>query len=186
MKRLCDFIFALFLILVLSSLFFLIAILVITTSKGPVIYWSDRIGKDSKIYRMPKFRSMKVNTPSLATHLLDNPDHYLTPIGTFLRKTSFDELPQIFSVLKGDMSFVGPRPALFNQKDLIYLRKEKGIDKILPGITGWAQINGRDELSISKKVVLDEEYLNRMSFLFDLKILWITFLNVLRVEGVRH
>ena len=164
----------------------LIAVLVIATSKGPALYWSKRIGKNNKIFKMPKFRSMMTSTPAVATHLLDNPDSYLSPIGGFLRLSSLDELPQLFSVLKGDMSFVGPRPALFNQEDLIALRTEKGVDKLLPGITGWAQVNGRDELSIPDKVALDTEYLNRQSFWFDIKILWMTFLKVAKRDGVSH
>jgi O-antigen biosynthesis protein WbqP len=164
----------------------LIAVLVIATSKGPALYWSKRIGKNNKIFKMPKFRSMMTGTPAVATHLLDNPNSYLSPIGGFLRLSSLDELPQLFSVLKGDMSFVGPRPALFNQEDLITLRTEKGVDKLLPGITGWAQVNGRDELSILDKVALDVEYLNHQSFWFDMKILWMTFLKVMKRDGVSH
>jgi O-antigen biosynthesis protein WbqP len=164
----------------------LIAIYVCLSSKGPVLYWSDRIGKDNIIYNMPKFRSIKIDTPALATHLMTDPNAFLSPIGVFLRRFSLDELPQLFSVLKGDMSFVGPRPALFNQDDLIALRTEKGVDKLLPGITGWAQVNGRDELSIPDKVALDVEYLNRQSFWFDIKILWMTFLKVVKRDGVSH
>jgi O-antigen biosynthesis protein WbqP len=164
----------------------LIVIIIRLTSKGSAVYWSDRVGKNNKIFKMPKFRSMLIDTPAVATHLLDNPDSYLSPIGGFLRRTSLDELPQLFSVLKGDMSFVGPRPALFNQEDLIALRKEKGVDRLLPGITGWAQVNGRDELSIPDKVALDVEYLNRQSFWFDMKILWMTFLKVIKRDGVSH
>ena len=164
----------------------LIAVLVIATSKGSALYWSKRIGKNNKIFKMPKFRSMMTDTPAVATHLLDNPNVYLSPIGGFLRSTSLDEIPQLFSVLKGDMSFVGPRPALFNQEDLIALRSEKGVDKLLPGITGWAQVNGRDELSIPDKVALDVEYLKRQSFWFDIKILWMTFLKVIKRDGVSH
>ena len=163
-----------------------VASIVRLTSKGPVLYWSDRIRKNNIIFRMPKFRSMLVDTPDVATHLLDNPDSYLSPIGSFLRSTSLDELPQLYSILKGDMSFVGPRPALYNQDDLIALRTEKGVDKLLPGITGWAQVNGRDELSIPDKVALDVEYLNRQSFWFDMKILWMTFLQVVNRDGVSH
>ena len=186
MKRIFDLILAFFLFLVLLISLLLIAILVITTSKGPTLYWSDRVGKNNRIFKMPKFRSMLTGTPVVATHLLDNPGAYLSPIGDFLRRSSLDELPQLFSVLKGDMSFVGPRPALFNQDDLIALRTEKGVDKLLPGITGWAQVNGRDELSIPDKVVLDVEYLNRPSFWFDIKILWMTFLKVINRDGVSH
>ena len=171
MKRIFDLILVIFLLLVLLISLLLIAILVIATSKGPALYWSKRIGKNNKIFKMPKFRSMMTGTPAVATHLLDDPDSYLSPIGGFLRLSSLDELPQLFSVLKGDMSFVGPRPALFNQDDLITLRTEKGVDKLLPGITGWAQVNGRDELSIPDKVALDVEYLNRQSFWFDIVIL---------------
>ena len=186
MKRIFDLILTIFLFLVLAISLLLIAFLVITTSKGPALYWSDRIGKNNKIFKMPKFRSMLTDTPAVATHLLDNPDEYLSPIGGFLRSTSLDELPQLLAVLKGDMSFVGPRPALFNQNDLIALRTEKGVDKLLPGITGWAQVNGRDELSISDKVALDEEYLNSRSFWLDMKILWMTFLKVVKRDGVSH
>jgi O-antigen biosynthesis protein WbqP len=164
----------------------LISISVRLSSKGPALYWSDRVGKNNKIFKMPKFRSMFTDTAAVATHLLDNPDSYLSPIGGFLRRTSLDELPQLLSVLKGDMSFVGPRPALFNQDDLIALRTEKGVDKLLPGISGWAQGNGRDELSIPDKVALDVEYLNRQSFWFDMKILWMTFLKVVKRDGVSH
>ena len=156
------------------------------TSKGKTLYWSDRVGKNGVLFRMPKFRTMQVDTPTVATHLMTNPNAFLSPIGVFLRRLSLDELPQLFSVLKGDMSFVGPRPALFNQDDLIALRTEKGVDKLLPGITGWAQVNGRDELSIPDKVALDVEYLNRQSFWFDIKILWMTFLKVIKRDGVSH
>ena len=186
MKRLFDLILAILIILLLLIPFLLIAILVIVTSKGPVLYWSDRVGKNNLIFKMPKFRSMLINTPTLATHLLDNPDSYLSPIGRFLRTTSLDELPQLFCVLKDDMSFVGPRPALYNQNDLISLRTHKSVDKLLPGITGWAQVNGRDELSIPDKVLLDVEYLNRQSFWLDIKILWMTLLKVIKRDGVNH
>ena len=186
MKRIFDLMLAISLFFIFLIFLLLIAMLVVTTSKGPALYWSDRIGKNNKIFKMPKFRSMLTGTPAVATHLLDNPDAYLSPIGSFLRLSSLDELPQLFSVLKGDMSFVGPRPALFNQDDLITLRTEKGVDKLLPGITGWAQVNGRDELSIPDKVELDVEYLNRQSFWFDLKILWMTFLKVINRDGVSH
>ena len=174
------------LIVALSPILLFVAILVRLTSKGPSLYWSNRIGKDGVVFQMPKFRSMMVETPDVATHLLDNPDIYLSPIGGFLRSSSLDELPQLFSVLRGDMSFVGPRPALFNQDDLIALRKEKGVEKLLPGITGWAQVNGRDELLILDKVELDVEYLNRQSFWLDMKILWMTLLKVFRRDGVSH
>ena len=164
MKRIFDFLLVIVAITILLAPIILIAIAVRITSKGKILYWSDRVGKDNKIFKMPKFRSMLINTPDVATHLLKNPDIYLTPIGRFLRQSSLDELPQLFSVLKGDMSFVGPRPALFNQDDLIALRNKNNVDILLPGITGWAQVNGRDELSIPDKVVLDIEYLNRQSF----------------------
>ncbi len=156
------------------------------TSPGPALYWSDRVGRHNRLFKMPKFRTMRIDTPAVATHLLENPDQWLTPIGSFLRKSSLDELPQLWSILRGDMSFVGPRPALFNQHDLITLRLEKGIDELLPGLTGWAQVNGRDELLIPKKVELDLEYLQRQSLLFDLKILWLTVLKVLSKGGVSH
>ena len=186
MKRIFDLMLAISLFFIFLIFLLLIAMLVITTSKGPVLYWSDRIGRNNEIFKMPKFRSMLIDTPAVATHLLDNPDVYLSPIGGFLRRFSLDELPQLLSVLKGDMSFVGPRPALYNQDDLIALRTEKGVDKLLPGITGWAQVNGRDELSIPDKVALDVEYLNRQSFWFDIKILWMTFLKVINRDGVSH
>ena len=186
MKRVFDLFFGVILLLSLVIIMLFIAIVIRLTSKGPSLYWSDRVGKNNKIFKMPKFRSMLTDTPAVATHLLDNPDVYLSPIGGFLRSTSLDELPQLFSVLKGDMSFVGPRPALFNQDDLIALRAEKGIDKLLPGVTGWAQVNGRDELSIFEKVALDEDYLNRQSFWFDLKILRMTVSKVAKHDGVSH
>ena len=186
MKRIFDLILAFFLFLALLIPLLLIAIAVVITSKGGTLYWSDRVGKDGVIFQMPKFRSMRIDTPAVATHLLDDPDSHLSPIGGFLRRTSLDELPQLYSVLKGDMSFVGPRPALFNQDDLITLRREKGVDKLLPGITGWAQVNGRDELSIPNKVDLDVEYMQDQSFLLDIRILWMTFLKVIRRDGVSH
>ena len=186
MKQIFDLFVGVILLLSLVIILLFIAIAIRQTSKGPVLYWSDRIGKNNKIFKMPKFRSMLIDTPAVATHLLDNPDSYLSPIGSFLRSSSLDELPQLFSVLKGDMSFVGPRPALYNQDDLITLRTQKGVDKLLPGITGWAQVNGRDELSIPDKVALDVEYLNRQSFWFDMKILWMTFLKVIKRDGVLH
>ena len=186
MKRAFDLFAGVILLLSLVIILLFIAIAIRRTSKGSVLYWSDRIGKNNKIFKMPKFRSMLIDTPAVATHLLDNPGAYLSPIGGFLRSTSLDELPQLFSVLKGDMSFVGPRPALYNQDDLIALRTEKGVDKLLPGITGWAQVNGRDELSIPDKVALDVEYLNYQSFWFDMKILWMTFLKVMSRDGVNH
>ena len=186
MKRAFDLFSGVLLSLSLVIIMLFIAIVIRLTSKGPSLYWSDRVGKNNKIFKMPKFRSMLTDAPAVATHLLDNPDSYLSPIGGFLRRSSLDELPQLFSVLKGDMSFVGPRPALYNQEDLIALRIEKGVDKLLPGITGWAQVNGRDELSIADKVALDVEYLNRQSFWFDMKILWMTFLKVVKRDGVSH
>ena len=186
MKRLFDSLLAMIVIILLVVPIILAAIAVCITSNGGVLYWSDRIGKNNKNFKMPKFRSMLIGSPTVATHLLDNPDVYLSPIGGFLRSFSLDELPQLFSVLKGDMSFVGPRPALFNQDDLIALRKEKGIDKLLPGITGWAQVNGRDILTVTDKVDLDEVYMQRQSFWFDMKILWMTFLKVIKRDGVSH
>ena len=186
MKRFFDFLLVVIVFILLIVPIILTVIAIRITSKGSVLYWSDRVGRNNEIFKMPKFRSMLTSTPAVATHLLDNPNSYLSPIGKFLRSTSLDELPQLFSVLKGDMSFVGPRPALFNQDDLIALRTEKGVDKLLPGITGWAQVNGRDELSIPDKVVLDVEYLNRQSFWFDIKILWMTFLKVVKCDGVSH
>jgi len=186
MERVFDFSLGVILLVLLLIPILLISIAIRLTSKGPSIYWSDRNGKNNKIFQMPKFRSMLINTPSVATHLLDNHDSYLSPIGAFLRSTSLDELPQLFSVLKGDMSFVGPRPALYNQDDLIALRTQKGVNKLLPGITGWAQVNGRDELSILEKVMLDVEYLNRQSFWFEIKILWMTLLKVIGQEGIHH
>jgi len=186
MKRLFDLScgIALFMLLFIPAL--LIAIMVRLTSKGPALYWSDRVGKNGKIFKMPKFRSMLIDTPIVATHLMSNPESYLSPIGGFLRRSSLDELPQLFSVLKGDMSFVGPRPALINEDYLIALRTKKGVDRLLPGITGWAQVNGRDELLIPDKVELDAEYLDRQSFWFDIKILWMTFLRVVKRDGVSH
>lgn len=186
MKRLFDLTLGLVAGAILLLPILIVAILVAVTSPGPVLYWSDRVGRNNRIFKMPKFRSMLVATPAVATHLLTNPDAYLTPIGSFLRKTSIDELPQLWSIIKGDMSFVGPRPALFNQDDLIALRTKHGVHELLPGLTGWAQINGRDELPIPEKVKLDAEYLARRSFWFDIRILWLTFVKVIRREGVSH
>jgi O-antigen biosynthesis protein WbqP len=186
MKRLFDLLMAAILLILLAVPMLLIAIAVLVTSKGPVLYWSDRVGQYNVIFKMPKFRSMRVDTPDVATHLMSNHKVFLLPIGTFLRRSSLDELPQLFSILKGDMSFVGPRPALFNQNDLVALRTEKEIDRLLPGVTGWAQVNGRDELSISDKVNFDLEYLNNQSFWFDLRILWRTLLKVIKKENVLH
>jgi O-antigen biosynthesis protein WbqP len=164
----------------------IVAIAVRVTSKGPALYWSDRVGRNNVIFKMPKFRSMLVGTPAVATHLLGNPRAHLTPIGSFLRKSSLDELPQLWSILAGDMSFVGPRPALFNQQDLIALRTERGVHLLLPGLTGWAQVNGRDELPIPEKVLLDVEYMGRQSLAFDIRILWLTFVKVMQRDGVSH
>ncbi len=172
--------------LVVAPLILASAVAVGLTSTGPVLYWSDRIGRNNRMFKMPKFRTMRIDTPAVATHLLKDPQRYLTPIGGFLRRTSLDELPQLWSILKGDMSFVGPRPALYNQADLIALRTQHGVHALTPGLTGWAQVNGRDELSIPDKVRLDVEYLHRKSLIFDLKILWITFLRVIRRQGVSH
>jgi len=185
-KRVFDVILVLFLIVPLFFPIVVVAVLVRVTSKGSVLYWSDRVGKKNKIFKMPKYRSMRIDTPTVATHLLSDPDIYLSPIGGFLRRTSLDELPQLWSIIKGDMSFVGPRPALFNQGDLIALRTEYGVDKLVPGLTGWAQANGRDELPIPEKVALDVEYMQKQSFWFDLKILWMTFLKVIKRDGVSH
>jgi O-antigen biosynthesis protein WbqP len=186
MKRIFDLILAVLAGIFLLLPVLLVAVLVRLTSKGPVLYWSDRVGRDNTIFKMPKFRSMQIGTPAVATHLLNNPDTYLTPIGSFLRKSSLDELPQLWSILKGDMSFVGPRPALFNQHDLIKLRTRNGVHKLLPGLTGWAQVNGRDELPIPAKVTLDVDYLQRQSLWFDIRILWLTFVKVLCRDGVSH
>ena len=164
----------------------IIALMVKLTSRGPVLYWSDRVGQNNALFRMPKFRTMIMDTPEMATHLMKDPDRYLTSVGPFLRKFSLDELPQLGSILKGDMSFIGPRPALYNQDDLIDLRTKKGIHRLTPGVTGWAQINGRDDLSIPLKVAYDEFYLEKRSFFFDLKILYITILKVLKADGVQH
>lgn len=164
----------------------LVAVLVRTTSKGPVLYWSDRVGQNNTIFKMPKFRSMRIGTPSVATHLLSEPETYLTPIGGFLRKSSLDELPQLWSIIKGDMSFVGPRPALYNQHDLIELRTHSGVHVLVPGLTGWAQINGRDELPIPHKVAFDIEYLQKKSFWLDVKIIFLTVLKVLKGDNIIH
>lgn len=186
MKRLVDVVLAIVIGLFLIWPIVCVAIAVRLTSKGPALYWSDRVGCDNRIFKMPKFRSMRTDTPAVATHLLSNPDSYLTPIGSFIRKTSLDELPQLWSIIKGDMSFVGPRPALYNQTDLIALRTEKGVHALVPGLTGLAQVNGRDELPIPAKVALDEEYLRKRSLWFDLQIIWLTFIKVIRRDGVSH
>lgn len=186
MKRLFDICFALGVLGILALPTLMIGLLVKLTSPGPMIYWSDRVGRGNRIFRMPKFRSMRVGTPVIATHLLADPNLHLTPIGSFLRRTSLDELPQLWSILKGDMSFVGPRPALFNQHDLIERRTKCGVHELVPGLTGWAQINGRDELPIPEKVALDAEYLGRRGFWFDLFIVWKTAIKVLKRDGVSH
>jgi len=186
LKRIFDLLMGVFLLALLLIPMLLIVVIVKVTSEGPVLYWSDRIGKRNANFRMPKFRTMRLDTPEIATHLMSDPDSYLSPIGSFFRRTSLDELPQLFSILKGDMSFVGPRPALFNQDDLVGLRTKKGVNQLIPGLTGWAQVNGRDKLPISEKVRLDVEYMERQSFCFDMKILWMTFLKVVRRVGVSH
>jgi O-antigen biosynthesis protein WbqP len=186
MKRLFDLLVITAVLPLLAAPLLLVAILVRFTSAGPALYWSDRVGRGNQIFKMPKFRTMRVGTPAVATHLLDNPALYLTPIGSFLRKSSLDELPQLWSIFKGDMSFVGPRPALFNQADLIQLRTFQGVHYLLPGLTGWAQVNGRDELPIPQKVALDVQYMQRQSTGFDIYILWLTALKVLRRDGVSH
>ena len=186
MKRLFDLCLALFALLFLALPILLVAVMVRLTSVGSILYWSDRVGRDNKLFKMPKFRTMLIGTPAVATHLLPDPTQFLTPVGSFLRKSSLDELPQLWSIIKGDMSFVGPRPALFNQHDLIALRTQYGVDKLMPGLTGWAQVNGRDELAIPDKVKLDVEYMNSQTLLLDLKIMIMTFLKVLHREGVNH
>lgn len=186
MKRVLDIVVVLVACVALALPMLLIAVVVRVTSTGPALYWSERVGRKNRIFRMPKFRTMRVDAPVVATHLLNGPERYLTPVGSFLRRSSLDELPQLWSILKGDMSFVGPRPALFNQEDLIALRTEKGVHELVPGLTGWAQVNGRDELPIPQKVQLDAEYLQRRSLLFDFKILWMTALKVLARDGVSH
>lgn len=186
MKRSFDIFLAFLLLTLLLIVMICVAIIIRLTSKGPILFWSKRLGINNTIFKMPKFRSMKIDTPEVATHLLSNPESFRSPIGGFLRRTSLDELPQLFSILKGDMSFVGPRPALYNQDDLIELRLLNGLDKIKPGLTGWAQVNGRDELSIPEKVALEVEYLKKKSFCFDLKILWMTFLKVIKNQSISH
>lgn len=186
MKRVFDIVLGCLAALVLLVPVLLVAIAVRLTSQGPALYWSDRVGRNNVIFKMPKFRSMRVGTPAVATHLLADARSHLTPIGSFLRKSSLDELPQLWSILAGHMSFVGPRPALFNQQDLIDLRTEQGVHTLVPGLTGWAQVNGRDELPIPDKVKLDVAYLQRQSLWFDIRILWLTFIKVLRRDGVSH
>ena len=186
MKRTMDLLLCLLAGMVLSLPLVIVTVAVRLTSKGPALYWSDRVGRGNIVFKMPKFRSMRVGTPAVATHLLADPKTHLTPIGSFLRKSSLDELPQLWSIWVGDMSFVGPRPALFNQHDLIELRTLQGVHKLTPGLTGWAQVNGRDELPIPQKVALDVEYLQRQGFWFDIQILWLTFLKVVQRDGVSH
>jgi len=186
MKRLFDFLSALIIVVIIIAPSLIIALLIKITSNGTILFWSKRIGVNNKIFLMPKFRTMKQDTPDVATHLLKDPDQFLTSIGPFLRRTSLDEIPQLYSVLLGDMSLVGPRPALFNQEDLINLRTEKGIHKLKPGITGWAQVNGRDEITIPEKVSLEEEYLDKMSWKIDMCILWLTFVKVLKKDSITH
>lgn len=186
MKRIFDLCLALVAASILALPIMVVALAVRLTSPGPALYWSDRVGRHNRIFKMPKFRSMRTGTPAVATHLLKDPAVYLTPIGSFLRKSSLDELPQLWSILAGDMSFVGPRPALFNQDDLVALRSEFGVHELMPGLTGWAQVNGRDELPIPQKVKLDAEYLARQSLSFDIRILWLTLVKVLRRDGVSH
>jgi O-antigen biosynthesis protein WbqP len=186
MKRLFDLILSILLLVIFMIPMILISFLIMFSSKGPILYFSDRVGRDNNFFKMPKFRSMKVDTPVVATHLILEADQYLSPIGGFLRKYSLDELPQFFSILKGDMSFVGPRPALFNQYDLIELRTDKGLSHLIPGLTGWAQVNGRDDLTILEKVNLDKEYMHRKSFSLDLKILLMTVFKVFRRHGISH
>jgi len=186
MKRIADLILTFVALLLLLLPFLLVSVLVKLTSRGPILYWSDRVGRNNDIFKMPKFRSMVVDTPAVATHLLCDPKSFLTPVGNFLRKTSLDELPQLWCIFKGDMSFVGPRPALFNQDDLIALRTEKGAHCLVPGLTGWAQIHGRDKLPILQKVAMDVEYLHGQSLWLDIKIIWLTFIKVLKKDGVSH
>jgi len=186
MKRAVDFVLALIASVIFLPLLIVLAIVVKLTSKGPVLYWSNRVGRNNQIFSMPKLRTMRIDTPVVATHLLSNPDQYLTPVGGFLRRTSLDELPQLWCILTGDMSVVGPRPALFNQQNLIELRTEHGVHTIRPGLTGWAQINGRDELPIPEKVRLDADYLRMQSLVFDTKVMFLTFVKVARREGITH
>lgn len=185
-KRLFDLALALLAGGILLLPIMLIALLVRLTSPGPALYWSDRVGRGGRIFRMPKFRSMRTDAPEVATHLLNDPQSWVTPLGAFLRRSSLDELPQLWSIARGEMSFVGPRPALHNQDDLIALRQAAGVDQLRPGLTGWAQVNGRDELPIPHKVALDSEYLRRQSLAFDLQIIWLTAARVWRGSGVAH
>lgn len=185
-KRVFDILLVICIALVASPILLLIPIAIYVTSTGPALYWSNRVGRHNKLFSMPKFRSMRIGTPAVATHLLADPKLHLTPLGPFLRKSSIDELPQLWSILVGDMSFVGPRPALFNQDDLIALRRNHGVDRLLPGLTGWAQVNGRDELPIIQKVALDVVYLQKQSLWFDIRILWLTAMRVIGSDGVAH
>ena len=186
MKRIMDLLLSSVLVIVLAPVFVMISLAVWLTSPGPVLFRTQRVGRNNKLFTMYKFRSMRTDTPQVATHLLEDPDRFLSPVGRFLRKTSLDELPQLFNVMRGEMGLVGPRPALFNQDDLVALRTEKGVHRLVPGVTGWAQVNGRDELPIAKKVALDEEYLQRRSFSLDLRILLLTIWHALRGKGVSH
>ncbi len=186
MKRIWDVLLSLLLLCFLSIPMIVIALIVKLTSQGPALYWSDRVGINNTIFRMPKFRTMRLDAPEVATHLMSDPDRYLTSFGSFLRKFSLDELPQLWSILKGDMSFIGPRPALYNQDDLVDLRTKRGIHRLVPGVTGWAQVNGRDDIPIPLKVECDEYYMNNKSIILDFKIVWMTVVNVLRKRGIKH
>jgi O-antigen biosynthesis protein WbqP len=186
MKRLFDLIVVFVACIIFAIPMMLVAIAVWLSSKGPILYWSKRVGKENTFFNMPKFRTMQIETPVLPTHLLGNPDAYLTPIGSFLRKSSLDELPQLWCILCGDMSVVGPRPALSNQQDLIDARTKKGIHVLKPGLTGWAQVNGRDEIPLEKKVQLDYEYLDKKSLIFDVYVVLLTFYKVVKREGIQH
>ena len=186
MKRIFDFIMSLLAIICLSPIIIIVSLIIKFTSEGPILFKQRRIGKDNKEFNIYKFRTMRVDTPNVATHLLENPEQYITAIGKFMRKTSLDELPQLFNILKGEMSIVGPRPALYNQLDLRDMRTEVGVHKLVPGLTGWAQTNGRDEISLDLKVALDKEYLDRRNFLIDIKIIFLTVIKVLRSDGVQE
>ena len=186
MKRICDVLLSLLLLCFLSIPMILIALIVKLTSQGPALYWSDRVGINNTIFRMPKYRTMIIDTPEMATHLMKDPDRYLTCVGSFIRKFSLDELPQLWSILKGNMSFIGPRPALYNQDDLVELRSKRGIHRLVPGVTGWAQVNGRDDIPIPLKVEYDEYYMNNKSIILDFKIVWMTVVNVIRKRGIKH
>lgn len=186
MKRTFDLLFSVVCLVIFLVPILGVALAVWLTSRGPIVYWSNRVGRNNQVFKMPKFRSMRINTPAVATHLLVDPTKYLTSIGSFIRKTSLDELPQLWSILTGEMSFVGPRPALFNQEDLIEMRTKVDVHQLVPGLTGWAQVNGRDELNLDEKVSLDLEYAQKQSLFFDFKILWLTFLKVVKSDGVTH